>query len=66
MSQLENAMLVMHQHGLLQYEVLHGAWQSVPLNYYRFAQSTNNVFVVGRTIQDARLDFHQAIQPGYQ
>ena len=56
-------MPVMHQHGLLQYQVLHGARQSVPLNHYRLAQSTNNVFVVDRTIQDARPDFHQPIRP---
>jgi hypothetical protein len=61
--QLKNAMPVMHQHGLLQDELLHGARQSVPLNHYRFAQPTNNVLVVGRAIEDTRSDFHQPIRP---
>lgn len=61
--QLKDPILVMHQHGLLQYEVLHGAGQSVPLHHHRFAQPANNVLVVGRAIQDARPDFHQAMQP---
>jgi len=60
--QLKDAMLVMHQHRLLQYQVLHGARQSVPLQHYRFAQPANNVLVIGRAIEDPRLDFHQAMQ----
>jgi hypothetical protein len=61
--QLKDALLVMHQHRLLQYQVLRRAWQSVPLQHYRFAQPANNVLVVGRAIEDPRRDFHQAMQP---
>lgn len=61
--QLKNAMPVMHHQGLLQYEVLHGSRQSVPLNHYRFAQPTNDVLIVGRAIQDAWSHVHQPIRP---
>jgi hypothetical protein len=57
--QLKNALLVMHQCGLLEYEVLHWGRQSVPLDYHCFAEPTNNVLIAGWAIEDTRPNFHR-------